>query len=328
MEKTRHRVNAKAFVEHYRAGVSAEDLMRDHRLDEAGLEKLVKVLLKKGFLDPSDVAMRHGRRQSDGEDAESPARAETDASSDRRQPEIAGGIAEEEPSLCPQCRAQVSVKALICPECGHVLPGAERWAAVEPPKTLTERIPPKLLGILLALPLALLLFFLFRDIFIPAAEDAIDRRSGAVGKRAQHHKVPAKGPVTPPKEDSAEALEKEVQRLIASDILSSKDEGYRRLVVGSAWFGLGPEEQERHLSRLQTLMTRSGVDADFEVVDFWGEQVARVTVSSVELVFKDSGALPDPSGEESKDPPNPPAWMKEIIQGPAESGIPEIRSTE
>jgi hypothetical protein len=329
MEKTRHRVNAKAFVEYYRAGVSEEDLMRIHGLDKAGLGKLVKLLLKKGFLEPSDIAMRETLGRSDGEEGELPDRTEPDASPYPRPKEIAGRTAEEEPSLCPQCSAQVSVKALICPECGHVLPGEERWAAVEPPRSLSDRIPPKILGILLALPLALLLFFLFRDFFIPAAKDAMDRRSGAIGKRAHGQKAPAKGPVAPPKEDPAEVLDKEVHRLIAADILSSADEeGYRRLVVGSAWFGLGMEEKARHLARIRTLLIQSGVDANFEVVDLWGETVARVTNTSVDLVDKDAGAPPGSSQEESSAPPRPPAGLEEVIQRSPESAMPGAQPAE
>lgn len=322
MEKTRHRVNARAFVEQYRAGVTEEELMRNHRLDEAGLGKLVKLLLKKGFLEPSDIAMREALGQSDGEESESRDRTQPDASPDRHPEEIAGRTDDEEPSLCPQCRAEVSVKALICPECGHVLPGEERWAAVEPPRSLSDRIPPKILGIFLALPLALLLFFLFRDVFIPAAEDAVDRRSGAIGKRAHRPKVSANGPVAPPTDDPAEALEKEVHRLIASDILSSADEGYRRMVVGSGWFRLGLEEKARHLSRIRSMLIHSGVDANFEVVDLWGEPVARVTNTYINFSVKDADASPDASQGEPNAPPGPPAGLEEVIREAPERAMP------
>lgn len=320
MEKTKLRVNAKAFVEDYRSGKSADDLMKTHGLSEAGLGKLVKVLVNKGLLEQADVGAGESLPPAAGRYAATPDPSESASASELQPQEPAEEPSDGEDSLCPQCRARVSVKALICPECGHVLPGEERWSSVEPAKSITERIPPKVLGIFIALPLALLLFFLFRDIFIPAAEDSIERRSDDLRKKIPRHKGAIKAAVAEPVDEPIEVLQEEVNRLIASDILSSADEGYRRLVVGSAWFGLGPDEKELHLLRIRAVMIRCGVEAEFEVVDFWGRQVAHVSAGSVDITLKEEFPESEGTREEPEVPPKQPPLLEGVPSGAVESG--------
>ncbi len=73
-----------------------------------------------------------------------------------------------------------------CPECGHMLPGEERWESVEPPQRLVDRVPPLVLGSIIASPIAVVFFFLFKNIILPMSESAaVSKHANAISKETK-----------------------------------------------------------------------------------------------------------------------------------------------
>ncbi len=63
---------------------------------------------------------------------------------------------------------------------------------MDPGKKLLERIPPKVLGCILALPVAIGFYFLFKDIILPMAESAVAKRADQVRKEVPRGSTPMK----------------------------------------------------------------------------------------------------------------------------------------
>ncbi len=162
MEQNPQKVNAKKFLRDFRDGKSYEDLMRLHGLTRPKLDKLMRILLERKLLDPSELKSRSAiplqRKESitpTNEPQESPT-AEVAYVGIHREDAQKDGLS------CPQCGARVSQRMLSCPECGHILPGEDRWEAAEPGKGLMDRVSARTLGYIIAIPIGILLFFLFK----------------------------------------------------------------------------------------------------------------------------------------------------------------------
>ena len=67
MEKQPLKVNAKMFLKDFREGKSDEELMRLHGLTPQTLAKLVRVLLDKELLDPSELKSRRAEAPTEPE---------------------------------------------------------------------------------------------------------------------------------------------------------------------------------------------------------------------------------------------------------------------
>jgi len=270
MGKPKQKVNAKQFLEDFRSGKDDLDLMRTHRLNPETLWKLLNLLVKKGLLDPSELER---------------AAAETDSALTRGPAGRATGTQarDECPPLsltcCPQCNAAVTAKMLICPECGHVLPGAERWERVEPKKKFIDRVPPWVLGMLFALPMLAAVLLVYRDIIFPITTATIDKKSEEFRKQTTSRKKPpssaqsaveARAPGSP--------VDTLIDQLTGDDVLSSVNEDYSVFRIGNRWFQMPHDHKILCLDRLRRAMKLSSVKKiDFEVVDFQGELIAWVT---------------------------------------------------
>ena len=176
MEKQPLKVNAKMFLKDFREGKSDGELMRLHGLTPQTLAKLVRVLLDKELLDPSELKSRRAEAPTEPEIFIPPSRPQDILPPEPVHEKNRQDYVQSSGSSCPQCGAQVTERMLSCPECGHVLPGQERWEAVEPKKGLTERIHPMVLGCIIALPIGIMLFFLFKDVILPMTEATVEKK--------------------------------------------------------------------------------------------------------------------------------------------------------
>jgi hypothetical protein len=172
---------------------------------------------------------------------------------------------------------------LICPECGHVLPGEKRWANVEPKPRLVDRIPPKVLGTIVALPIAVLLFFVFKDIILPMTESTIEKRTKALrAARSTSSSEPGlKDRATQVVPD--EVLDRLVDELIRSDVFADANEELTVFYAGSRWSVMSGDERLETLDRLRKAMRKSVGEFELEVLDSSGAAVAWVNHDSVEL---------------------------------------------
>jgi hypothetical protein len=187
-------------------------------------------------------------------------------------------------SQCPQCGAAVSARSLICPECGHVLPGKQRWEQVEPKRRVVDRIPPLMWGVILAVPFALMLFFLFKDVILPVAEEAIDQRIEDLRRETPQGKTPMQAAKSMTKDAGMAFLESQIKIMTSQDLLSAVDKEYRTFTTGSLWAQFPAEEQVRNLYKIRDAMKGAKIEVDFQVVNPAGQVLARVTEHSVEVV--------------------------------------------
>jgi hypothetical protein len=289
MAKTKLKVNAKAFVEDFRKGLSEDQLMLTHGLDQRTLTRVFRLLIEKRLLEPSEL--RETSPLPPLEEGEDYTLAAPEPY--YRMPEPPAAAAAEQDSVegssrCPQCRAMVSNRMLTCPECGHVLPGEERWTNPEKEKGLLARIPAKVLGYGIALLGGLALFLVFQRIILPMTTVTMDR-SHPVKKDVS--KKP--GPLQPP-EDAEQEPEKPidglVEQLSRDGILASVSEDYFTMTTGDRWTTLSREEQIHYLTQIWLAMRRSGITIEFEVMNPFGQSVAKGSAASLLYSDPDTGA--------------------------------------
>lgn len=313
MEKSSRKVNAKMFLQDFRDGKSDEELMRLHSLTPGTLDKVMRVLLDKNLLDPSELRSRRSAAPTEPEirlpvytppefDAAEPAQEV------RRQ-----HTAQRDASSCPQCGAPVTSRMLSCPECGHVLPGAERWEAVEPKKALTERIPPLLLGCIIALPIAVILFFLFKDVILPMSEAPWEKRADALRKELPPGKTPIEAAEDMAKAAGAGIIKLETQRLMNDGVISAVNEDYTVFTAGSRWPGLSQPEKRKVLHDISSALRRSAIRVDFDFVNDAGEALALVKGQSIELYDEGSPKESSETPGEIGDQPVGPAVAPDIL---------------
>ncbi|MBI5248270.1 MAG: zinc-ribbon domain-containing protein, partial [Desulfomonile tiedjei] len=192
-------------------------------------------------------------------------------------------------SFCPQCGAQVSKKMLTCPECGHVIPGQDRWAEAEPKTGLLQRLSPKTIGCILAFPVAVVLFFFFKNIIVPMAETVGDKRAQAVRKEIPKGKTPMEAAKDMAKELSTRTISAEVTRYIEDEILTSAKVDFSSFTVGPKWEQLTAQERELFVREISLAMEGSNLKKDFRLVSPSGHTIAKVVDGTA--IWKDGTDL-------------------------------------
>lgn len=274
MEK-KQKTNAKKFVEDFRSGKSEEELMSAHGLNPGTLDKVFRALIDKNLLERAEVARRREPEPKFNEPLPHPEPLDWAAhSAEMRRISEAQ---QDSGSFCPQCGAKVSKKMLTCPECGHVIPGQDRWAEAEPKTGLLYRLSPKTIGCILALPVAVVLYFFFKNIILPMAETVGDKRAQAVRKEIPSGKTPMQAAKDLARELSTKTIKAEVTRYIDDEILLSAREDYSAFTVGVKWDFLSAQEKETFVQELSLTMEGSGLKKDFRLVSPSGQTIAKVT---------------------------------------------------
>jgi hypothetical protein len=285
MDKKKQKVNVKAFLNDYRSGMVDTELMSMHGLTASTLAKLLKVLQEKELLHASEVRPAGpalGSQRGPG----------TTSSREGRRP-VAPPVVQDLPDdvsdsafRCQQCGAAVAGKMLTCPECGHVLPGEERWSNLEPEKSLLHRMPPWVVGCIIALPIAIGLFFVFKYILVPMSSASIQQRS-----KSQFRAMSPKQGLAAARDQAGKAsvlpIQKEVDALISEGVISAASSDYAGFTVTDRWFDLPREHKIKHIARVGSALVASGLMARFQVFSPAGDLVARVSASSVDLIDKD-----------------------------------------
>jgi hypothetical protein len=313
MEKKPLKVNAKMFLKDFREGKSDGELMRLHGLTPQTLDKLVRVLLDKELLDPSELKSRRAEAPTEPEFFLPPPRPQDTLPPEplhvRNREEYVGTSG----SSCPQCGAKVTERMLSCPECGHVLPGEERWEAVEPKKGLFERIPARLMGFIIALPIGIMLFFLFKDVILPMTEATVEKRTEALRKEIPEGKTAMQASKDLAKRAASGVIRVETQRLIDDGIIAEVKDDYRSFTVGPQWPQLPDTAKRKILADLRTALVRSGIATHFRLINDSGESIALVTDKSIEL-FEGEGLPESTDGDsETGEEPATPAVRPNIL---------------
>jgi hypothetical protein len=179
---------------------------------------------------------------------------------------------------------------LICPECGHVLPGEERWARVEPTKSLLDRIPPKVLGSILAIPVAIALVFVFKDIIIPMTDATIEKQAESARKKdfSSSAERASRGG-RPERTQSSKAVETVVRQLIEDEILTGANPEFSVFYAGRRWWEIMEDERIECMEAVRSAMGESLERFEFRVVDSGGKILARVTETSLSLASVEGG---------------------------------------
>lgn len=313
MEKKPLKVNAKMFLKDFREGKSDEELMQLHGLTPQTLAKLVRLLLDKELLDPSELKSRRADAPTEPEIFIPPPRPqdilpeEPGHERNRQEPVQSSG------SSCPQCGAKVTERMLSCPECGHVLPGQERWEAVEPKKGLFERVPARLMGYIIALPIGIMLFFLFKDVILPMTEATVEKRTEALRQELPKGKTPIRASKDLAKRAASGVIRVETQRLIDDGVLAEAKDDYRAFTAGSRWPELSDAEKRKALGDIRSALVRSGMAIHFRVVNDSGESLALVTDESIELFDGNGPTESVDSGSEIGEEPATPAVSPNLL---------------
>jgi hypothetical protein len=313
MEKTPRKVNAKMFLQDLRAGKSDDELMRLHDLTPAALNKVIGLLLGKSLLDPAELKSRGTVAPTEPE-IRIPIPEPYDFTPAEPAKEIRGKEgAYQGSSFCPQCGAHVNERMLSCPECGHVLPGQERWEAVESKKGLTERIPARVLGYIIALPIGIMLFFLFKDVILPMSEATVEKRAEAVRKEIPKGKTAMEAAKDMAKQASSGVIRVETQRLIDDGIVAEVNNNYSSFTAGPRWPEMSDGEKRKSLADIRTALRRSGIATHFRLVNDAGESLALVTGQSIELY--DVNGPPESAGasNEVEAQPARPSTIPDIL---------------
>ncbi|MEW6140460.1 MAG: hypothetical protein AB1733_19745 [Thermodesulfobacteriota bacterium] len=290
MGKASHKINASRFLEDYRAGKSDQELMADYKLTPQTLEKLLQKLRERDMLHsgemraapyPETVAFEPLASASPTGTMSHPEKPFREHDRDKQRTEMR----REESSKCPQCGAAITSKMLLCAECGHMLPGEERWENVEPKKRLIDRIPPKVLGSIVALPFAIALLYVFTEIIIPMALAVADKRSQTTEQSKRAGREVLRGEkATGQRAAVPEHLASVVKELIDANVFSDANPDFTGFTTGPAWEELSEDQRLDHLDALRMDMLRVRTKFQFTVVDPGGKIIGRATENSVSLI--------------------------------------------
>lgn len=330
----KRRVNAKKFVQDFRSGMTDDELIHAHGLTVRTLEKLLDTLLDKGLLDRVEVKRSRSRSlrrvdpAADVSPMTAPGQSGPDPDADSwgpvvRPPVAHGpdyppvGVWKDAPrpssSSCPQCGAGVSSKALICHECGHALSGEERWEQADTRRPLTERIHPLVLGSLLAAPVAIVLFFFFKDVILPASKVSMDKRIEDLRRETPAGKTPMGAARDMAKDVAVNVLETELRALISQGVFSAVDDDYKKFTAGPRWADHAPEALRTYLANIRATMKSARLTVDFEVVDATDQPLAHVAEQSISFVGEegpeaspDHESAPERPDQPQTRPPEPP----------------------
>jgi len=292
--------------------------MRDFGLEDSSFDKLLQVLVERKLLDPSEAESLSGTRAGHSLAVPSsvggaPPSGET--SKMRATPE------KDPESICPQCGAEVGRRTLLCPECGHVLPGEERWQSLDQEKGLLSRVPRRAIGWALALPAAVAIFFTVKNVMIPLTRLNADKKIEDARKTVSPNSL-ASTRDTAAEAVSTEAIEQEVAALIAEGMLSAASQDKITFITGAIWEALGQEERSEIIVRLQEAFRASGLTPVFELVDPFGKTVVKVNDTSTEFVVSEESARS--TSAENKVPPalEPPQDLEDQIRKSIPSQLP------
>jgi len=314
MEKKKPKVNARKFLEDFRAGKSDEDLMSLHGLDQRGLNKVLRILVERKLLDEAELLAGHSFRSVASHEAAPSRNPPVDSRVGLHRPSPIPGSDTNDDTRCSQCGAAVTKNALTCPECGHVLPGEERWANVEPKKGFFDRVPPKLLGALVALPVAAVVFYVFKDMIVPIAEVKIDRQREAFKQELAKSRESIQAAKELARKRGVKGVQAFVERLIAEEILQSVEPDYSTFVAGRRWNEISSHEKEMYLSEIRSAMRKANMDGEFDVIDPGGGLLARVNQSSIKFGGGDDSSDVTWSAEQKSGPPGSKEAVKDILR--------------
>jgi hypothetical protein len=288
MEKSPQKINAKAFLQDFRAGKTEEELMRLHNLTPRSLAKVIKVLQERNLLDPAEL--KSGRASAPKEPElriSMPGPHELTPAESVEEFGLRRG-AHQDSNSCPKCGAHINDRMLSCPECGHVLPGRERWEGVEPKKGLAQRIPARVLGYIIAFPIAIALFFLFKDVILPMSEATMEKRAEALRRETPEGKAPLQAAKDMASVAGSRTVELELQRWIDDGLISSVNADHTVFTAGLRWPDLSYGQKRTVLQDISSALQMSGKPVDFDLVNDAGEALALVKGQSIEL-YEESG---------------------------------------
>ncbi|MFC1833715.1 zinc ribbon domain-containing protein [Thermodesulfobacteriota bacterium] len=282
MAKTQKKINARKFVTDFKSGKSDQELMFIHDLSEPNLKKLLDLLVAKNLLAREDIE-RRGQPQFVKSYEPTVALDRLDAQETFIAPVAhhREAVPQDEGSTCPQCGAAVTERALTCPECGHVLPGEDRWAQVGQKVSLLERIPARLLGLLIAVPIGITVFIFFFYFLFPAQEARVYKTIDAY--RSQQNQLDDLK-----KRRNFMRAGNYVKSLVNRRVFSTVSDDFAVFTTGPGWSQLSDEERNEILAKVRRNLVKAEIEPDFEVIDEWGEVQATVSRSSIDM----AGAAP------------------------------------
>ena len=314
-------VSVKKFLADFRSGASDEDLMARHGLDKRGLRKMLTVLEERQLV-PAEELKRSSQESVDDQQGFNgfalPLPLDERPLSSHRP----DGENQEDPhSACPQCGAHVTDKMLTCPECGHVLPGETRWSRVQPERSSRYRIPPWLIGCIIAFPIALGMYAVFKHILIPMSAASIHKRTHPVGTAV--HDAHPQGSTTGNRRRLRPSLEEVMKRRTAEGILLSASDDYSFFKVSDRWYSMSREEKLAFVSRLGSDLEASGIVTSFEIRDESGIVGARMNKQAIELL--DRYGFSETIPKQETDDSQPQSGGTDIPASPQATTPPEAR---
>jgi hypothetical protein len=277
-------VNLKRFLTDFKTGVSDAELMTRHGLDKRGLQKMLRVLEERRLVPTEDIK---GSRNSPPLRQPPEPTAPSSVPLPESKPDTSHAQLEDGQdghSKCSQCGAQVTEQMLTCPECGHVLSGETRWSRVQPEKSFLRRVPPWLVGCIIALPIAIGLYVVFKHILVPMSTASIHKRAEAVGKPAMAKRQPSRSPKGA--NPAQLPIYAQAQRFVDKGILQAVNPDYTSFTVTERWYELSRDDKLAFVTELGAALLASGMTAPFEVKDDSGIPGARATPQAIELIDK------------------------------------------
>jgi hypothetical protein len=272
--ENKQKINAKKFVADVRAGKTDVELMHLHDLNPKMLAKVFSVLLQKQVLTQSELDLR----SSPADPEPGPQPLHEPSHSEKFD---TSGNAKTGQSFCAQCGAQVSKNMLTCPECGHALAGEERWEKAEPVRGILDRLSPKTIGCILAIPVAIALYLFFTHIIIPMADVTGKKRADAVRHELPRGKTPMEAAKDMRRELQNHTINAEVSRFVGEEVLSGVKADYSTFTVGPRWDGLSLEDKQICIQELSLALEGSGLPKSFRLANRAGQTLAKVVNGSV-----------------------------------------------
>ncbi len=169
---------------------------------------------------------------------------------------------------------------------------------MQPEKSFLLRVPPWLIGCVIALPIAIGMYVVFKHVLVPLTAASIHKRAVAIGKPILTHKKPS--PATMGEKPAELPVHAQVQLLTDRGILQEVNEDFTAFTVTERWYDLSRDDKVALLTQLGAALLASGMTAPFEIKDDSGIPGARVTSRTIELLdrygFSETIERGDPDG--------------------------------